>query len=246
MVTHCRGWTPSPVIDHYPEGISWDFPINYNTPVHEQVLAVCERTPRADALDFLGAKTTFGDLGRGHHRTGRSPAAAIWHRQGQPRRPAAPQHPRSTSCAYYAVLRTRRQPCSNCNPLYTVQRTGPHHLGFRCRDQRHARPRAAFEKAEKLVQEGAAKTVIACHFPDALPFPKKLLYRLFKSKDLARIAASPIAAQVVHYRDLIARNDYTDARAIDRHEDIAVQQYTGGTTGEPKGPCCPTPTSPPT
>ena len=54
---------PRPWIDHYPEGITWDAPLKL-TPVHEQVLAACDKTPDAVALDFLGGKTTFGQLAR--------------------------------------------------------------------------------------------------------------------------------------------------------------------------------------
>src|SRR5690606_32547334 len=50
-----------PWVEHYPEGIAWDVTVN-DTPVHEQVLAACARTPNVDALDFLGAKTKFGAL----------------------------------------------------------------------------------------------------------------------------------------------------------------------------------------
>ena len=54
---------PRPWEDHYPPGIRWDAPINL-TPVHEQVLATCARLPKADALDFLGQKTRFGELAK--------------------------------------------------------------------------------------------------------------------------------------------------------------------------------------
>ena len=54
---------PRPWIDHYPPDIHWDIDVD-TTPVHEQVLAVCARTPDAPALDFLGAVTSFGALGR--------------------------------------------------------------------------------------------------------------------------------------------------------------------------------------
>ena len=55
--------TPRPWLDHYPSGIRWDLAVN-TTPVHEQVLAVAARTPRAVALDFLGAETTYGQLAK--------------------------------------------------------------------------------------------------------------------------------------------------------------------------------------
>ena len=54
---------PRPWLDHYPPGIRWDIAVD-TTPVHEQVLKTCARTPNAVALDFLGAETSFGALGK--------------------------------------------------------------------------------------------------------------------------------------------------------------------------------------
>ena len=92
-----------------------------------------------------------------------------------------------------------------------------------------------FEKAEKLVQAGHVKSLVVCHFPDALPFPKSLLFSLAKRKDLAHPKRSPIADRITFFHDMIARNETPGAVVIDSRNDIAVQQYTGGTTGIPKG-----------
>ena len=53
---------PRPWVDHYPEGVRWDAPIDM-TPVCEQVLKACAKSPDATALDFLGRKTKFRELG---------------------------------------------------------------------------------------------------------------------------------------------------------------------------------------
>jgi long-chain acyl-CoA synthetase len=74
-----------------------------------------------------------------------------------------------------------------------------------------------------------------CNFPVALPGPKKLLYKLAKSSDLAKVSASPIADKVVLFEDIIAARLEADHVEIDPAKDCAVQQYTGGTTGIPKG-----------
>src|SRR6185369_11688095 len=94
---------PRPWIDHYPEGISWNVALKL-TPVHEQVLAACAKAPNAVALDFLGSKTTFGEL-----------AEAINSFCGALQRPNTPFY----VIAYYAVLKAGGI-VVNCNPLYTV------------------------------------------------------------------------------------------------------------------------------
>jgi long-chain acyl-CoA synthetase len=92
-----------------------------------------------------------------------------------------------------------------------------------------------FEKAEALVKAGNVKKIIVCHFPAALPTVKRILYSIAKRKDLANIGASPAASVCTWYADLIARNDRPTSVTIDPLTDVAVQQYTGGTTGLPKG-----------
>jgi long-chain acyl-CoA synthetase len=226
-VSHPRPW-----IANYPDGIKWDVELDIR-PVHEQVLAACAKNPFAPALDFLGGTTSFGDLAKKITAF----AGALQRQFGVTKGtrvalmlPNTPFYP----IAYYGVLRAGGV-VVNCNPLYTV-----HELS-------HITENAGadvlvtldlqqiFEKAEKLVQAGHVKSLVVCHFPDALPLAKKILYSLAKRKDLARPKRSPVADRIIFFNDMIARNDMPDAVVIDPKNDVAVQQYTGGTTGTPKG-----------
>ena len=221
-----------PWIASYPDGIKWDVDLD-TRPVHEQVLAACAKNPFAPALDFLGGTTSFGDLAKKIIAF----AGALQQQFGVTKGtrvalmlPNTPFYP----IAYYGVLRAGGVVVA-CNPLYTV-----HELS-------HITENAGadvlvtldlqqiFEKAEKLVQAGHVKSLVVCHFPDALPFPKSLLFSLAKRKDLAHPKRSPIADRITFFHDMIARNETPGAVVIDSRNDIAVQQYTGGTTGIPKG-----------
>lgn len=221
-----------PWLTHYPSGIRWDAALD-NTPVHERVLATCARQPDDLALDFLGARMTFGQL-----------AAAIEHFAGALQQkfgvikgtrvalmlPNTPFY----VIAYYGVLRAGGT-VVNCNPLYAVGEI--EHI------MQNAKARLIvtldlvmlFEKVEKLITHGYDAKVIACHFPQALPPVKHLLYTLFKRRDLSKVPASPIASRVSWFADLMALKAKPTPVAIDRKTDVAVQQYTGGTTGLPKG-----------
>lgn len=223
---------PRPWIDHYPEGITWDIDLNL-TPVHDQVIAACAKNPNAVALDFLGGKTTFGELSRAivafagalqsQYGVGKGSRVALL-------LPNTPFY----AVAYYGVLLAGGT-VVNCNPLYTV-----HELS-------HITSNAGadilvtldlqqiFEKAEALVQAGHVKKLIVCHFPAALPGLKRVLYSIVKRKDLADVGRSSVAGACAWYADLIARNDKPTPVVIDTVKDVAVQQYTGGTTGLPKG-----------
>lgn len=221
-----------PWISSYPDGIVWDAPID-TRPVHEQVLAACAKNPSAVALDFLGGTTTFGDLAKKIIAF----AGALQHQFGITKGsrvalmlPNTPFYP----IAYYAVLRAGGT-VVNCNPLYTVPELSHITSNAGADVMVTLDLQQIYEKAEKLVQAGHIKSLVVCHFPDALPLVKKILFSIAKRKDLARLGASPIAANIAHFHDMIARNETPDAVVIDPQNDIAVQQYTGGTTGIPKG-----------
>ncbi|HML30473.1 MAG TPA: AMP-binding protein, partial [Hyphomicrobium sp.] len=64
---------------------------------------------------------------------------------------------------------------------------------------------------------------------------KSVLFRIFKRKDIANVAASPAAGRVLSGIDLSATPTLFSPVEIDPENDIAVLQYTGGTTGTPKG-----------
>jgi long-chain acyl-CoA synthetase len=136
--------------------------------------------------------------------------------------------------AYYAVLRAGGT-VVNCNPLYTVHELS-HIVGNSGADLMVTLDLTQlFEKAEALVDAGHVKSLIVCHFPDALPGLKKLLFSLLKRRDLSTIKQSRAASRITRYEDMIARNLRPAPVDIDPLRDVAVQQYTGGTTGLPKG-----------
>jgi len=220
---------PRPWVDHYPPGISWDVKLNL-TPVHEQVLAACAKTPTVVALDFLGGKTTFGDLARMIRAFAGALQADYGVTKGKRVALLLPNTPFYV-VAYYGVLLAGGI-VVNCNPLYTVHELS-HITSNAGADVIVTLDLAQiYEKAEALVKAGHVKKIIACHFPLALPPVKRFLYSIAKRGDLAQVHAS---ATVTWFHQLIAEGKSPTPATIDATKDCAVQQYTGGTTGLPKG-----------
>ncbi|KKB07511.1 long-chain-fatty-acid--CoA ligase [Devosia chinhatensis] len=218
-----------PWIASYPEGILWDAPVD-ETPVHEQVLAACARNPGALALDFLGGTTTFGELGEQINAF----AGALQSQFGVTKGsrvalmlPNTPFYP----VAYYGVLRAGGT-VVNCNPLYTVPELSHITANAGADIMVTLDLQQIYEKGEALQKAGHVRTLIVAHFPNALPLVKKILFSVAKRKDLAR---PTYASTIVSFEKLIARGDKPGPVKIDARRDIAVQQYTGGTTGIPKG-----------
>lgn len=221
-----------PWIASYPDGIAWDVKID-TRPVHEQVLAACARNPLATALDFLGGTTSFGELARRITAFAGALQSQFGVKKGTRvaiMLPNTPFYP----IAYYGVLRAGGT-VVNCNPLYTVHELSHIAANAGADVMITLDLQQIFEKAEKLVELGHVKSLVVCHFPDALPLPKKILYSIAKRKDLAKLRKSPVRDRIALFQEMIGRKDTPSAVVIDPHKDIAVQQYTGGTTGIPKG-----------
>jgi long-chain acyl-CoA synthetase len=86
-------------------------------------------------------------------------------------------------------------------------------------------------KVTRVADEIGLAKVIVCRMTEALPPVKRLLYSLFKRRDIARIRAG---GRQIGFRDLLRSSRAYDPVARDP-DDVAVLQYTGGTTGVPKG-----------
>lgn len=220
---------PRPWIDHYPDGIAWDVELNLK-PVHEQVLAACAKAPDALALDFLGGRITFGQLAGAIRAFAGALQAKYGVTKGKRVALLLPNTPFYV-VAYYGVLLAGGT-VVNCNPLYTVHELTHITSNADAEVLVTLDLKQIYDKAEALLAAGRIKQIIVCHFPNALPMLKRVLYSIAKRRDLANIPDSP---NVDWYHQLIARNDVPQPVTVDPLRDVAVQQYTGGTTGLPKG-----------
>jgi long-chain acyl-CoA synthetase len=132
---------------------------------------------------------------------------------------------------YYAVLRAGGI-VVNYNPLY-VERELAHQIkdsGTTIMVVPDLEMICA--KLRAIIGDCGLQTVIVCPMAGVLPPLKALLYKLARRKEIARNAGD---RRFMRYRDLIAGAGAPGKVAIDPEVDIAVLQYTGGTTGTPKG-----------
>jgi long-chain acyl-CoA synthetase len=73
--------------------------------------------------------------------------------------------------------------------------------------------------------------LLLCSMTDVLPWRKAMLFNVFRRKTLARVEDDD---RQVWFDDLIDNDGAFSSPAIDCDNDLAVLQYTGGTTGVPK------------
>lgn len=224
--------TQRPWLKNYPPGISWDGPIDL-TPVHVRVAAQAKKRPSALALDFLGAETNFGDMWSDVERLAGALQNELGVKKGTRVAMLLPNTPHYV-VAYYAVLLAGGT-IVNCNPLYSSNELTHIIADSGAEIIFTLDLKQTFDKAEELVANAGIKTIIVCNFAAALPTLKSVLYRVLKGRDIANVAGSSVAKNVIYYDALLGANHTPTPVKIDAKKDVAVQQYTGGTTGIPKG-----------
>ncbi len=142
---------------------------------------------------------------------------------------------------YYAILKIGAI-VVNYNPLYAEQEL-IHQIEDSQTDYIVTFDlKALYDKAEKMLDETSLSGVIVCCFAETLPFTRKTLFSLLKKKDLA---TPDFQKNVLDYTAKLAAVRADEGLCLPeklpknlpdiKAEDIAVLQYTGGTTGVPKG-----------
>ncbi len=186
------------------------------------------RTPEACAVDFLGRRYTYGQLSalvtraaRGLQTLGVKPGDRVGLCL-----PNTPYFP----IFYFAALKLGAV-VVNYNPLY-VERE----LEFQIKDSGTTVMvtvdlAMVQTKLAKVAAAAGLRKIVVCPFAAALPPGKGLLFSLFKRGDLGRWRGDTTH---VGYFEVIADRTAPSLPKV-APSDVAVIQYTGGTTGQPKG-----------
>ena len=219
--------TSYPWLDRYPDDVDWHAPLD-SRPLPELFDEAMERFADRPCCDFLGKKLTYraiADLTRraaaGFQAMGVGPGVRVGL--------LLPNTPYYVVC-FHAVLK-----CGgvvvNFNPLY-AEREIAHQIedsGVELMVTLDLKP--LVDKLDKMLVETRLKTMIVCRMTGILPFPQSALFPIVRRKVVAR---PPADDRHVPFDRLIA-NDGTFAPVAMSTDELAVVQYTGGTTGTPKG-----------
>ncbi|AJY48322.1 long-chain-fatty-acid--CoA ligase [Martelella endophytica] len=182
------------------------------------------------AVEFFGRTWSYGEIDALSDRLAAG-LAAIGVRKGTRVGLCLPNSPYSV-IGFFAVLKAGGI-VVNFNPLYTSREIRDQIRDSGTEFMFTLDLEAVYKGLGPAVAETGLKRVIVCPMAEVLPPAKGLLFRLFKRTDLAHIPDDP---QHVHFDALMRMASIVPVPEIETApEDIAVLQYTGGTTGLPKG-----------
>jgi len=219
-----------PWLTAYPDGIPWDrsfAPGLVHGLLDEAVAAYGDRP----CTYFLGKSLSYAEIGALSDRAAKG-LRALGVGEGVKVGLLLPNTP-TFIVFYYAVLKAGGT-VVNFNPLYSLDE-----VEFQIRDSDTKIMvtldlAILFDMVEAMLERGALEKAVVAKFTQLLPPLKSVGLKLLRRTKIAKVGASRFRRQIVRERDLLANDGRYDAPVI-TPESVAVLQYTGGTTGTPKG-----------
>ncbi len=220
-----------PWLNHYPRGVDWHMPLKV-APLYRLLDDAAAGFPHLPCTNFLGKTLTYREIAVQVERATLG-LQRLGVRKGTKVGLFLPNSP-TFIVFFFAVLKAGGT-VVNFNPLYTVAE-----LTHQVKDSDTELMvtldlKLLFDKVEALLEAGCLKRAVVASFPALLPIAKATLFRLFRSKELARPLASPAREKIVLEAEVMAGDGHPEKVVVDPMNDVAVLQYTGGTTGTPKG-----------
>jgi long-chain acyl-CoA synthetase len=225
-----QGAVKRPWLTGYPQDVAWDsvFPPKLVSTVLDEAVADFGDRP---CTYFLGKRLSYAEIGALSDRAAKG-LRALGVGEGVKVGLLLPNSP-TFVIFYFGVLKAGGT-VVNFNPLYSLDE-----IEFQIRDSETKIMvtldlKLLFDKVEAMLERGALEGAVVESFASLLPTLKSVGLKLTKRAQLAKLGASPMKRSIVRAADLLA-NDGRYQPPVITPDAIAVLQYTGGTTGTPKG-----------
>jgi len=220
--------TERPWLKNYAPGVAWETEFAPQ-PLYRLIDDAVARFGEHSSIDFLDRKFTYAEIGQMVNR-----AACGFQALGVGKGvkvglflPNCPQF----IVAYFGVLKAGGT-VVNFSPLYSEEE-----LLHQIEDSQTdfmvtLNLTVLYPKMQAMLRESRLKKLIVGTMPEVLPFPKSWLFPLVKRRDISSI---PNDTEHLSFQELLNNDGNYTPPEIDPSADIAVLQYTGGTTGVSKG-----------
>ncbi len=216
-----------PWLKNYPPFADWAMPIP-EVPAYQLLLDAVAAYPDHPCMEFLGKRWTYAETGELAAR-----AATGFQKLGVTKGtrvalllPNTPYY----IAAFFGVLMAGGT-VVNMNPLYAAGELENMVKDSGAQFMVTMDLTAMYPKARTLLNNTPLRKLIVCSMAEALPLATAVMFNLFKRKTVADVEEDD---RQIWWDHLVDNDGDITPATIDPQEDLAVLQYTGGTTGVPK------------
>ncbi|NQU59977.1 MAG: long-chain fatty acid--CoA ligase [Rhodospirillales bacterium] len=212
----------------YPPGVDWQADIK-TRPLPEILDQAVKAYGEQTCVSFRGRRFSYREIADQVNRAAKGFQALGVHK-GIKVGLMLPNCPYAVIC-FYAVLKAGGT-VVNINPLYTGNEIEKQIMDSGICILVTLNMKALYPKVAPLLEtNGRLETVVVCSMGGVLRFHEKVLFKLLKRREVADI---PDDDRHLTFDRLIDNDGEPDPVSIDPEGDVAVLQFTGGTTGFPK------------